>query len=155
MEDKIIATNRQAHYNYTILESFEAGIELKGTEVKSLRVGQANLKDSFGKVENGEIFLYNMHIAPYEFGNIANVDPIRPRKLLLHKNQIRRLIGDVSAKRLALIPLKLYFKRGIAKVELALAKGKKLYDKRESIRRRESELELKRILKGGDRSRPR
>ncbi|MBI4974886.1 MAG: SsrA-binding protein SmpB [Candidatus Omnitrophica bacterium] len=148
MEEKVVATNRQAHYNYTILESFEAGIELKGTEVKSLRAGQTNLKDSFARVDNGEIFLYNMHIAPYEFGNIANVDPIRPRKLLLHKNQIRRLIGDLAAKRLTLIPLKLYFKHGIAKVELAIAKGKKLYDKRETIRRRETERELRRITRG-------
>ena len=148
MDEKVIATNRQARYNYTILESFEAGIELRGTEVKSLRGGQANLKESFARVENGELFLYNMHIAPYEFGNIANVDPIRPRKLLLHKNQIRRLIGDLSAKRLTLIPLKLYFKHGIAKVELAVAKGKKLYDKREAIRRRESERELRRIARG-------
>ncbi|MBI5143754.1 MAG: SsrA-binding protein SmpB [Candidatus Omnitrophica bacterium] len=148
MEEKVVATNRQARYNYTILESFEAGIELKGTEVKSLRAGQTNLKDSFARVDNGEIFLYNMHIAPYEFGNIANVDPIRPRKLLLHKNQIRRLIGDLAAKRLTLIPLKLYFKHGIAKVELAIAKGKKLYDKREAIRKRESERELRRIARG-------
>ena len=148
MPDKTVATNRQARYNYAILESFEAGIELKGTEVKSLRAGQVNLKDSFARVENNELFLYNMHIAPYEFGNIANVDPIRPRKLLLHKSQIRRLVGEVSAKRLTLIPLKLYFKRGIAKVELAVAKGKKLYDKRETIRRRETERELRRIARG-------
>lgn len=147
MEEKIVATNRRARYNYTILESFEAGVELRGTEVKSLRAGQTNLKDSFARVENGELFLYNMHIAPYEFGNIQNVDPIRARKLLLHKNQIRRLAGELSAKRLTLIPLKLYFKRGIAKVELAVAKGKKLYDKREAIRRRESERELRRIAR--------
>lgn len=148
MADKIIATNRQARHDYAILESFEAGIALKGTEVKSLRAGQASLKDSFARVEGSELFLYNMHIPPYEFGNIANVDPIRPRKLLLHKNQIRRLIGELSAKRLTLIPLKLYFTRGIAKVELALAKGKKLYDKREAIRERETERELRRIIKG-------
>lgn len=148
MAEKIIATNRQARYNYTILESFEAGIELKGTEVKSLRTGQANLKDSFARVENGELFLYNMHIAPYEFGNIANVDSIRPRKLLLHKNQIRRLIGELSSKQVTLIPLKLYFKQGIAKVELGLAKGKKLYDKRETVQRREAEREMRRIARG-------
>ncbi len=148
MADKIIVSNRKARFNYTILESFEAGIALKGTEVKSLRAGQGSLADSFARVEGNEIFLYNMHIPPYEFGNIQNVDPIRPRKLLLHKNQIRRLIGEAAAKRLALIPLKLYFKRGIAKVELALAKGKKLYDKREVIRRRETERELRRIARG-------
>ncbi|OGW82964.1 MAG: SsrA-binding protein [Omnitrophica bacterium RIFCSPLOWO2_01_FULL_45_10] len=144
MADKIIATNRQAHYNYTILETVEAGLVLSGTEVKSLRTGQANLKDSFARAEGNEIFIYNMHIAPYEFGNMANLDPLRPRKLLLHKNQIKRLIAELSLKHLALIPLRLYFKNGIAKVELAVAKGKKLYDKRESIRRRETEREIRR-----------
>ena len=148
MAEKIAATNRQARYNYTILESFEAGIELKGTEVKSLRAGQASMKDGFARVDNGEIFLYNMHIPPYEFGNIANVDPVRPRKLLLHKNQIRRLSGELASKRLTLIPLELYFKHGIAKVELAVAKGKKLYDKRETIQRRETERELRRLARG-------
>jgi SsrA-binding protein len=147
MEDKIITTNRHARHDYSILESFEAGIALKGTEVKSLRAGQTSLKDSFARLEGDEIFLYNMHIAPYEFGNIANVEPLRPRKLLLHKNEIRRLIGDLSAKRLALIPLKLYFKHGIVKVELALAKGKRQYDKRESIKKREMDRELRRIAR--------
>jgi SsrA-binding protein len=145
MSDKVIATNRKARFDYTILESFEAGIQLKGTEVKSLRAGQASLSDSFARLEGNEIFLYNMHIAPYEFGNIANVDPIRPRKLLLHKKQIRRLIGEVPTKKVALIPLKIYFKNGFAKVELAVAKGKKLYDKREAIKKRESDVELRRI----------
>ena len=148
MPDKVIATNRQARYNYTILESFEAGIELKGTEVKSLRSGQANLKDSFARIDNGEAFLYNMHIPPYEFGNIANVDPLRPRRLLLHKSHIRRMAGELASKRLTLIPLKFYFKRGIAKVELGVAKGKKLYDKRDAIRSRETERELRRIARG-------
>ncbi|MBI5124131.1 MAG: SsrA-binding protein SmpB [Candidatus Omnitrophica bacterium] len=147
MADKIIATNRQAHYKYTIFESFEAGIALKGTEVKSLRASQANLKDSFAKFEGSELFLYNMHIAPYEFGNIANEDPVRPRKLLLHKREIRGLIGEISSKKLTLIPLKLYFKHGIVKVELGLAKGKRLYDKRHVIRTREAERELKRAMK--------
>ena len=148
MANKIIVTNRQARYDYTILESFEAGIELKGTEVKSLRSAQANLKDSFARIDNGEMFLYNMHIAPYEFGNIANVDPLRPRRLLLHKSHIRRLSGELASKRLTLIPLKIYFKRGIAKLELGVAKGKKLYDKRDAIRRRETERELRRITRG-------
>jgi len=147
MEDKIIAQNRHARYDYSILESFEAGIALKGTEVKSLRSGQASLKDSFARIEGNELFLYNMHIAPYEFGNIANVEPLRPRKLLLHRNEIRHLIGDISAKRLTLIPLKLYFKHGIVKVELALAKGKKQYDKRDAIKRREMDRELRRAIK--------
>jgi SsrA-binding protein len=145
MADKIVTTNRKARFDYTILESVEAGIQLKGTEVKSLRTGQASLSDSFARLEGHEVFLYNMHIAPYEFGNIANVDAIRPRKLLLHKNQIKRMIGEVTTKKLALIPLKVYFKNGIAKVELALAKGKKIYDKRQAIKERESDRELRRI----------
>ena len=147
MADKVISSNRKAHFNYTIFESFEAGIELKGTEVKSLRAGQASLQDSFARIENGEVFLYNMHIPPYEFGNRENQDSLRFRKLLLHKNQIRRLTGEVASKKLALIPLKLYFKNGLVKVELALAKGKKLYDKREAIKKRESDRELKRITR--------
>jgi len=147
MADKTIATNRQARYNYAILESFEAGIELKGTEVKSLRAGKASINDSFARPEGNELFLYNMHIPPYEFGNRENPDPVRPRKLLLHKNQIRRLIGEIASKKLALIPLKAYFKEGIVKVEIALAKGKKLYDKREAIKKRESDRELRRALR--------
>ncbi|MCM8760682.1 MAG: SsrA-binding protein SmpB [Candidatus Omnitrophica bacterium] len=146
MTEKPIATNRQARFNYTILDSLEAGIALKGTEVKSLRSGKANLNDSFARVEGGEIFLYNMHISPYEFGNINNLDPLRPRKLLLHKSQIRKLVGETSAKRLTLVPLRLYFKDGIAKVELALAKGKRQYDKREAIKKREADRELRRRL---------
>ncbi|EFK97233.1 SmpB protein [sediment metagenome] len=148
MKDNIAASNRKARFDYTILETVEAGIQLKGTEVKSLRGGKASLVDSFARLENGEMFLYNMHVPPYEFGNIANVDPIRPRKLLLHKKEIGWLAGEVSQKKLALIPLKLYFKNGIAKVELALAKGKKQYDKRDAIRKRESDRELKRITRG-------
>jgi len=147
MAEKVIATNRKARFNYTILESFEAGIELRGAEVKSLRGGNASLADSFARGENGEIFMHNMHIAPYEFANINKTDPIRPRRLLLHRSQIRRILGEASTKRLALIPLKIYFKEGIAKVELALAKGKKLYDKREDIRRRETERDLRRVIR--------
>ncbi|MFA4981909.1 MAG: SsrA-binding protein SmpB [Candidatus Omnitrophota bacterium] len=149
MADKIVSSNRKAHFSYSILESFEAGIELKGTEVKSLRTGNASLSDSFARAEGNELFLYNAHIAPYEFGNRANPDPVRPRKLLLHKNQIRKLIGEVATKRLTIIPLKLYFKNGIVKVEIALAKSKKLYDKREDIKKRDSDRELKRIIKEG------
>jgi len=147
MAEKILATNRQARYNYNILETIEAGIELKGTEVKSLRAGKASLNDSFARSEGFEIFLYNMHIAPYEFGNIANVDSMRPRKLLLHKGQIKWLMQESATKHLALIPLKAYLKDGRVKIELALAKGKKLYDKREAIKKRESERELRRIQK--------
>ena len=141
------ASNRKARFTYTILESLEAGIELKGTEVKSLRNGQASLADSFARNEGGELFLYNMHIPPYAFGNRANVEPTRPRKLLLHRSQIRKLSEEVSLKKLTLVPLKVYFKNGIAKVELALGKGKKLYDKREAIRSRESDRELKRVIR--------
>lgn len=148
MAEKIVATNRRAAFDYTILDSLEAGIELKGTEVKSLRTSKASLNDSFARVENGEIFLYNMHISPYAFGNIYNPDPVRPRKLLLHRNQIKRLAGEISTKKLALIPLKLYFKEGIVKMELALAKGKKHYDKRETIKKRESERELRKRMRG-------
>ena len=146
MADTVAATNRKARYDYSILESFEAGIELKGAEVKSLRTGQASLSDSFARVDNGEVFVYNMHIAPYEFGNYANPDPLRPRKLLLHKNQIRRLAGEVASNKLTLIPLKLYFKNGLVKVEVGVAKGKKMYDKREAIKKRDSDKELRRAL---------
>ncbi len=146
--DKSIVTNRRALHDYSIIESTEAGIQLKGTEVKSIRAGGVSLADSFARLENNELFLYNMHISPYEFGNIYNPDPVRPRKILLHRRQIQKLALEVSSKHLALIPLKLYFKNGIVKVELALAKGKKLYDKRESIRQREADRDLKRALKG-------
>ncbi|MDD5449874.1 MAG: SsrA-binding protein SmpB [Candidatus Omnitrophica bacterium] len=145
--DKTAVTNRQARYNYQILESLEAGIELKGTEVKSLRESKASLKDSFARVDEGELFLYNCYISPYEFGNIANVEPTRRRKLLVHRSQMARLAAQVSQKGMTLIPLKIYFKRGIAKVELAVAKGKLLYDKRETIRKRENARELRRTLK--------
>ena len=145
--NKTAATNRQARYSYHIFEAVEAGIELKGTEVKSLREGKVSLKDSFARVDDGEVFLYNCHISPYEFGNRANVEPTRRRKLLLHKNQIGRLAGAVSQKGMTLIPLKIYFKRGLAKVDLALAKGKLLYDKREAIKKREGDMELRRALK--------
>ena len=146
--DKVITTNRKALHDYSIIESLEAGIQLKGTEIKSIRAGGASLSDSFARLEGDEIFLYNMHISPYAFGNIYNPDPLRPRKLLLHKRQIRKLVSEVSTKHLALIPLKLYFKNGIAKIELALAKGKKQYDKREAIKRRESDRELRRKIRG-------
>lgn len=146
--DNIIATNRKALRDYSVIESLEAGIQLKGTEIKSIRAGGTSLADSFARLEGSEVFLYNMHISPYEFGNIYNADPLRPRKLLLHKRQIHKLANEVSTRHLTLIPLKLYFKNGIAKIELALAKGKKQYDKREAIRRRESDRELRRIVKG-------
>ena len=144
---KVIATNRNAYHDYFIEETIEAGIELKGTEVKSVRLGHVNLKDSFARVENGEVFLYNMHISPYEKGNIFNVDPMRDRKLLLHKSEINRLAGYVQQKGYTLIPLKIYLKRGKIKVELAVAKGKKLFDKREAIAKRDAELEIRKKMK--------
>jgi len=146
--DKTITTNRRARHDYFILESIEAGLQLKGAEVKSIRNGGASLADGYARLEGEELLLYNMHVAPYEFGNIYNPDPVRPRKLLLHKRQIRKLSADVATKHLALIPLKLYFKNGFVKVELALARGKKHYDKREAIKGRDAARELKRVLKG-------
>ncbi|MFH1190309.1 MAG: SsrA-binding protein SmpB [Candidatus Omnitrophota bacterium] len=146
MPDKTIVTNRQARFNYAILESLEAGIALTGTEVKSLRSGHVSLNESFARIDGDEVFIYYMHIAPYEFGNINNPDSMRPRKLLLHRAQIRKFIQETSTKHLALIPLKLYFKDGLAKVEIALAKGKKQYDKREAIKKRDSDRDIKRRL---------
>ena len=146
MADKLIASNRQARFNYEILETLEAGIALKGTEVKSVRAGKLSLNDSFARAEGSELFLYNMHIAPYEFGNIANVESLRPRKLLLHRRQIKKLSLEAATKHLAIVPLKVYLKDGLVKLEIALAKGKKLYDKREAIKKRESDRELRRNL---------
>ena len=148
MKNKIIATNRKALRDYIVLEAIECGIELKGSEVKSLRQGKISLNDSFARVENNEVILYNTHISPYEEASYLNVEPTRLRKLLLHINQIRRLTGQVTQKGFTLIPLKVYFNdRGFAKIELALCKGKKLYDKREDIKRREIDLEMRRVMK--------
>jgi len=143
-----IATNRKAYQNYTILEKWECGIVLKGAEVKSLRAGEVDFKDSFARLEDGEIYLYNFYIAPYLQANVLEEETDRPRKLLLHKREIKKLIGKVVQKGLALVPTKMYFnKRGIAKVELALAKGRKHYDKRESIQKREMDRRLDRVVK--------
>lgn len=147
MDAKSVATNKAARRDYHILEAYEAGIELKGTEVKSLREGKANLKDGFARIEGNEVFLYNVHISPYEFGNIANVDPKRQRRLLLHKSQIRKLTGKTRQKGFTLIPLSAYIKRGRVKIELALAKGKEFYDKREAIKRRQAGREMQRALR--------
>ena len=144
---QIVARNKRARHDYHILETWEAGIVLTGTEVKSLRDGKANLSDSYAIVSGGEIFLLNLHISPYEQGNQFNHDPTRTRKLLLHKKEIRRLIGAVERQGLTLIPLDLYFKRGVAKVTLALGKGKKLHDKRADERRREDEREMARAAR--------
>lgn len=147
MAEETVATNNEARHNYHILESAEAGIELMGAEVKSLRGHKANLKDSFARIEDGEIYLYNMHISPYPQAGRFNPDPKRRRKLLLHKTEIKRLFGQLTQKGLTLIPLKLYFKKGLAKMEIALAKGKKLYDRREDIKRRDSDRDLRRELR--------
>jgi len=145
---KPIATNRQAQRDYAVLETLECGIELKGSEVKSLRAGRLTLKDSFALIERNEVILYNAHISPYEQASYLNVEPTRTRKLLLHKSQISRLSGQVAQRGIALIPLKAYFNdRGFAKVELALCKGKKQYDRREDIKRRETDLAVRRIMK--------
>ena len=145
---KIIATNRKAYRDYEILESLECGIELKGSEVKSLRAARINLNDSFARFEEGEIFLYNAHISHYAQASYLNADPDRHRKLLLHKKQIERINGKLTQKGLTLIPLKIYFNdRGFVKIELALCKGKKIYDKREAVKRRETDTLLRRVIK--------
>lgn len=145
---KIIAENRKARHDFTIHETFEAGIALTGTEVKSLRAGRANMKDSYAQVtRNAEVFVYNLHISPYEHGNIFNHDPLRNRRLLLHREEIRRLIGKVKEKGYALVPMKLYFKHGLVKLELALATGKKLYDKRQDLAKKDAKREMERAMK--------
>jgi SsrA-binding protein len=144
---KIVATNKKAFHNYHIMERYEAGIVLSGTEVKSLRVGRVNLKDSYALVKQGEIFLLNCHISPYSHGNRENPEPTRTRKLLLHKREIQRLIGKTVEKGLSMVPLSVYFKEGRAKVEIAVVKGKKLFDKRETEKRKETKRELAKILK--------
>jgi SsrA-binding protein len=146
--EQIVASNRRAFHEYHIVETFEAGIALMGTEVKALREGKANLQDSFARIEDGEVLLYHAHIQPYSHGNIQNHDPLRVRKLLLHRQEIQRLLGKTQERGLTLIPLKLYFNKvGRAKVELALAKGKTGPDKRESIKRREAAREIQRGMR--------
>lgn len=147
MAIRTVTKNRKARHEYHILETYEAGLALKGTEVKSLRAGKANLQDSYARVENAELLLYNMHISPYEQGNRFNHEPKRTRKLLMHKQEIMRLLGKTREKGLALIPLQVYFKRGLAKVELALAKGKKLYDRRQDAAARDAQREMDRAVK--------
>lgn len=144
---RVIADNRRARHEYEILEVFEAGIELQGTEVKSMRGGKANLQDAFARIEKGELWLYNCHVAPYDFGNRFNHDPLRKRRLLMHKNQIRKIHQQIKEKGLTLIPLKLFFKRNLVKVDLALAKGKHLFDKREAITKRDTKRQLDRLVK--------
>ena len=146
-EMKLVANNKKAYHDYFIEEKYEAGIVLHGTEVKSMRMGKCSIKEAFIRIENGEVYAYGMHISPYEKGNIFNKDPLRPKKLLLHKQQIRKLIGRSAEKGYTLVPLQVYFKDGRAKIEIGLARGKKLYDKRQDIAKkdqmREAEKELK------------
>ncbi len=145
MNTKLIAKNPTARHNYEIIDTYETGIVLSGTEIKSIRLGKVNLKDSYAQILAGECFVYGMHISPYEHGNIFNKDPLRKRKLLLHKNEIFKLIGQVTQKGYALIPLEIYFKGSIVKLQLAVAKGKKLYDKREDLKKKDAN---KQILQG-------
>lgn len=144
---KLVANNKKAYHDYFIEEKYEAGLALHGTEVKSLRMGKCSIKEAYVRIENGETFVYGMNISPYEKGNIFNKDPLRPRKLLLHKLEIRKLAGRMSEQGYTVVPLQVYFKDGRAKIEIGLAKGKKLYDKRQDIakkdQRRESEREFK------------
>ncbi len=144
---KIIATNKKAYHDYFIDEVFEAGMVLTGTEVKSLRQGAANLKDAFCRIKNDEIFVNNLHISPYEHGNIHNVDPTRVRKLLLHRAEIAKLVRKVEEKGLSLVPTKIYFKNSLVKLEIGVARGKKLHDKRETLKRKEADREMAKAIK--------
>lgn len=147
--EKVVVTNRKAFHDYFIEEKFEAGLALKGTEVKSLREGRANLQDSYASVDDGEVFLHHCHISPYSHGNIMNHDPLRPRKLLLHRKEINKLMGRTQQKGLTLVPLRMYFTpKGLAKVELGLGKGKKEYDRREDLKDREARRDVERAMKG-------
>ncbi len=150
-DKKPVAQNKKAYHDYFVLEKYEAGIELFGTEVKSIRQGKINLKDAWCSIKNGEIFVNGMHISPYEQGNIFNRDPVRVRRLLMHKREINRLYGTVKQQGLALIPLSVYFSKGRAKVEVGLCKGKKLYDKRESAAAKDASREMERNLKSKER----
>jgi len=144
---KLVANNKKVYHDYFVDEKFEAGLVLHGTEVKSLRLGKCSIKESFIRIENGEVWVYGMHISPYEMGNIFNKDPLRPKKLLLHKYEINKLLGKIKEKGFTLVPLQVYFKDGKAKIEMGLCRGKKLYDKRQDIakkdQRREAEKDFK------------
>ena len=148
-KDNIIAKNPTAYHNYEIIDKLEAGIVLYGTEIKSIRTGKVNLKDSYATIEkNGEIYVYSMHISPYDHGNIYNKDPMRPKKLLLNKSEIHKLIGMTTLKGNTLVPIKLYFKGNFIKMELGVGKGKKLFDKREDLKKKEADRKIERYLKG-------
>jgi SsrA-binding protein len=144
---KMIAQNKKAYHDYFIEDTYEAGIVLQGTEIKSIRAGRVNLRDCFARIEKGEVFMYNVHISPYEQGNRYNHDPLRPRKLLLHRREIDKLMGETKEAGYSLIPTKIYIKDGYAKVEIALAKGKKKYDKREAMKKKEAKREIERAFK--------
>lgn len=147
---KLIANNKKAYFDYFIEDKLEAGIELFGTEVKSLRMGKCSVKESFVRIERGEVYVYGMHISPYEKGNIFNKNPLRTRKLLLHKGEIRKLSAQIAQKGYTLVPLSVYFKGSLVKVEIGLAKGKKLYDKRETIAKKDQRREAEREFKAGN-----
>lgn len=149
---KLIAKNPTAYHNYTIEDKIEAGIVLTGTEIKSIRQGKVNLKDCYATIKKGECFIYGMHISPYEFGNIYNKDPLRDRKLLLNRREINKLIGKIQAQGYSLVPISLYFKGSIVKLELGIGKGKKLYDKRADIAKRDAEMRMKKALRENQRN---
>lgn len=144
---KLVANNKKAYFDYFIEDTFEAGLVLHGTEVKSLRMGKCSIKESFIRVENGEVYVYGMHISPYEKGNIFNTDPLRPKKLLLHKREILKLQGKIKEKGYTIVPVQVYFKGSLVKVQIALAKGKKLYDKRQDIAKKDQRREAERDFK--------
>lgn len=144
---KLVANNKKAYHDYFIDEKYEAGIELHGTEVKSMRTGKCSIKESFIRIEKGEVFVYGMHVSPYEKGNIFNKDPLRVKKLLLHKSEINKLSGKIAEKGYTLVPLQVYFKDGRAKVEIGLARGKKLYDKRQDIAKKDQKREAEKEFK--------
>ena len=144
---KVIANNKKAYHDYFILDTYEAGIALHGTEVKSLRMGKCSIKEAFIRIENGEVFVYGMHISPYEKGNIFNKDPLRVKKLLLHKSEINKMLGKVKEKGISVVPLKVYLKGSLMKMEIGLAKGKKLYDKRDDIAKKDQRREAERDFK--------
>lgn len=146
METKLIAKNPNAYHNYEIKDTIEAGIELSGTEIKSIRNGKINLKDSYAIIKNGEAFVYGIHISPYEFGNIYNKDPLRTRKLLLHKHEINKLFGQIQQQGVSLVPISAYFKGSKVKIKIGIGKGKKLFDKREDLKRKDDNLYIQRHM---------
>lgn len=145
--NKLIAKNPVAKHNYTIEETIEAGIVLSGTEIKSIRQGKVNLKESYANIKNGEVYIYSMHISPYEHGNIYNKDPLRDRKLLLTRREINKLIGKIQSKGYSLVPVSLYFKGSLVKVELGIGKGKKLYDKRQDLAKKDAQMKIQKALR--------